>query len=147
MKPLYPIACAFLLVIAAAGCSTAKADAKDTTQVSTPGITELRRPAYRACMAKAGGRVEQAPCIAQEQAFQLGQMQRAYEALATTLDTAQKAALAQSQSAWRALQMADSQFGVALLDPLGMDLSVSDNDILLTIQRRQMLEHLLKLKN
>jgi hypothetical protein len=34
---------------------------------------------------------------------------------------------------------------VALLDPAGLDLSVSDNSILLTMQRRQMLEHLVSL--
>ena len=43
------------------------------------------------------------------------------------------------------LKLAVAALGVALLDPAGLDLSVTDNTILLTAQRRQMLEHLISL--
>lgn len=134
------------LVLGTTGCSTAIADTATTSGGSdTPKVTTLARPAYQACMKGAKSRVEQAPCMANEQAFQDAQLDKAYERLSQTMTAEQRNALTQSQNAWQAFKQADTRLGVSLLDPAGLDLSVSDNTILLTIQRRQMIEHLIDL--
>ena len=131
------------LAFGISGCSTAIADTASGSGMAS--VNDLVRPAYKACLKNARGRVEQAPCMAEEQAFQDQQLQHAYQILAKAMTAAQRSALEQSQTAWKASTQADTRLGVALLDPAGLDLSVTDNTILLTAQRRQMLEHLISL--
>ena len=131
------------LALGLAGCSTAIAETPG--EAAAPKLTDLVRPAYRACLKAAKSRAEQSACMAQEQAFQDEQLSQTHQRLSKAMTAEQRRALEQSQSAWKAFTQADARLGVGLLDPAGLDLSVSDNAILLTIQRRQMLEHLVSL--
>jgi uncharacterized protein YecT (DUF1311 family) len=131
------------LAMGISGCSIAIADTASGSEA--PNVTDLARPAYKACLKNAKGRVEQGPCITQEQTYQDEQLATTYQHLSKAMTAEQRSALEQSQSAWKAFRQVDARLGVALLDPAGLDLSVSDNTILLTIQRRQMLEHLIRL--
>ena len=131
------------LALGLAGCSTAIAQTPG--EAATAKLTDLARPAYKTCLKAAKGRAEQSACMKQEQAFQDEQLAQTYQRLSKAMTAEQRGALEQSQSAWKAFTQADARLGVALLDPAGLDLSVSDNSILLTMQRRQMLEHLVSL--
>ncbi len=126
-------------------CSIAMADNTGANGAAVSEMPQLARADYRACLKDAAGRVEQASCIKQEQAFQDEQMISAYQRLSQTMTEEQRSALDRSQEAWKAFIHADARLGVALLDPAGLDLSVADNAILLTIQRRLMLERLIAL--
>ncbi|MGB4882783.1 MAG: lysozyme inhibitor LprI family protein [Neisseria sp.] len=145
-KPIMTSPLHSLLIVFAVGilsCSTAVAEVPSRSVA--PSLTDLHRLAYKTCMNNANSRIEHGSCMADEQAFQNEQLQKSYKDLSKSMNTKQRNTLEKSQAAWEVSTLANAALGIALLDPSGLDLSVTDNTILLIIQRRQMLEHLTNL--
>ncbi|WP_374410096.1 lysozyme inhibitor LprI family protein [Hydrogenophaga sp.] len=132
-----PIRIALLaLSLGAASCATVASE----TLEAPPALGQLESKTYLACMKKANGRLEQAPCIQKELAWQQDQLNRLYEALAKQLNDAQRAELTKSQSAWKAFIERESVFAQSAYDPQGLDFGVDENEIRWTAQRRQQLQ-------
>lgn len=119
------------------GCSTAIADTGIASE-KTESI-ELVRPAHRACLKNAGGRIQQAVCTKEEQTYQSQQLEHAYNKLFSLISEDQRLMLEKSQADWKLFVDSELRLSVALLDPMQMDMQVSENEILLTAQRRFML--------
>lgn len=131
------------LTLGAASCASV---ATETLQ-APPLIGKLERPSYFQCLHEARGRLEQAPCISNEAKWQREQLDLAYQALLAKLDAKQRAELEKAQAAWEAFLQAENRFSVAVYypQPGSSDLSVSTNEILWVIQRRQQLQRHLDL--
>lgn len=131
------------LTLGAASCASV---ATETLQ-APPQIGRLERPSYLQCLHDAHGRLEQAPCIANEAKWQREQLDLAYKALHAKLDAKQRAELEKAQAAWEAFMEAENRFAVSVYypQPGSSDLSVSTNEILWIIQRRQQLQRHLDL--
>ena len=125
------------LTLGAASCASV---ATETLQ-APPQIGRLERPSYLQCLHDAHGRLEQAPCIANEAKWQREQLDLAYKALHAKLDAKQRAELEKAQAAWEAFMEAENRFAVSFYDPQGgsSDLTVDTNEIRWIIQRRQQL--------
>lgn len=139
-----PIRIALLaLSLGAASCATV---ASDTLQ-APPALGQLESKTYLECMKKANGRLEQAPCIQNEKAWQLRQLDLLYKQLAGTLNDEQRKSLAKSQAAWATFLDNERSFATSVYYPQGgsSDLSVSTNEIRWIAQRRQQLQQHLDL--
>lgn len=134
MKPLR--IALFALSLGAASCATT---ASETLQTPPP-LGQLESKTYLECMKKANGRLEQAPCIKKELAWQQDQLNRLYEALAKQLDESQRAELTKSQNAWKTFIERESALAQSVYDPQGLDFGVDENEIRWTAQRRQQLQ-------
>jgi uncharacterized protein YecT (DUF1311 family) len=126
------------LSLGAASCATIANDAPDTA----PPIGKLERPSYHQCLGQAKGRLAQGRCIASEKAGQLEALDRLYKRLESKLKEQQRTELANAQTAWKAFLDAENRLAVSLYDTMGgsSDLSVSTNQILWIVQRRQQLQ-------
>lgn len=124
------------LSLGAASCASV---ASDTLQ-APPALGQLESKTYLDCMKKASGRVEQAPCIKKELAWQQDQLNQLYEALAKQLNESQRAELTKSQNAWKAFIEREGALAQSVYDPQGLDFGVDENDIRWTAQRRQQLQ-------
>lgn len=131
------------LTLGAASCASV---ATETLQMP-PMIGKLERPSYFQCLHDANGRLEQAPCIANEAKWQREQLDLLYKALLAKLDAPQRAELEKSQAAWEAFLNTETAFAASVYyrQPGSSDLSVSTNEILWIIQRRQQLQRHLDL--
>lgn len=139
-----PIRIALLaLSLGAASCATVASE----TLEAPPALGQLESKTYLACMKKANGRLEQAPCIQNEKQWQYRQLELLYKSLATKLSEPQRTELAKSQAAWKAFVNAEAAFAASVYYPqLGSsDLSVSTNEIMWVVQRRQQLQQHLDL--
>lgn len=135
-----PIRIALLaLSLGAASCATVASE----TLEAPPALGQLESKTYLACMKKANGRLEQAPCIQNELAWQRVQLSLAYEALEKQLNDSQRAELTKSQEAWKAFMDREGALAQSVYDPQELDFGVDDNEIRWTVQRRQqLLRHL-----
>lgn len=134
-----PIRIALLaLSLGAASCATTATETPETP----PALGQLESKAYLECMKKANGRVEQAPCIQNEKAWQLKQLDLLYKQLAGKLNDEQRKSLAKSQAAWTTFLDNEQGFATSVYYPQGgsSDLSVSTNEIRWIAQRRQQLQ-------
>lgn len=131
------------LSLTAASCATV---ASETLEVP-PALGQLESKTYVECMKKANGRLEQAPCIQHEKSWQYQQLELLYKSLATKLNDSQRKELAKSQAAWKAFVSSETAFAASVYYPqLGSsDLSVSTNEIMWVVQRRQQLQQHLDL--
>ena len=139
-----PIRIALLaLSLGAASCATV---ANETLE-APPILGQLESKTYLACMKKANGRLEQAPCIQNEKAYQWKQLDLLYKSLAAKLNDGQRQELAKSQAAWKTFMGAETAFSVSVYYPqLGSaDFSVPTNEIMWIVQRRQQLQQHLDL--
>ncbi|WP_171984683.1 lysozyme inhibitor LprI family protein [Hydrogenophaga sp. A37] len=112
-----------------------------------PALGQLESATYLQCMKKANGRLEQGNCINNEKARQWKQLDLLYKSLAAKLNDEQRKELAKTQAAWKTFMGAETAFSVSVYYPqLGSsDLSVSTNEILWIVQRRQQLQQHLDL--
>jgi uncharacterized protein YecT (DUF1311 family) len=134
-----PIRIALLaLSLGAASCATTASETLETP----PALGSLESKTYLECMKKANGRVEQAPCIQNEKAWQLKQLDLLYKQLAGKLNEEQRKSLAKSQAAWTTFLDSERGFATSVYYPQGgsSDLSVSTNEIRWVVQRRQQLQ-------
>lgn len=132
-----PIRIALLaLSLGAASCATTASETFETP----PALEQLESKTYLDCIKKANGRVERAPCIQKELAWQRDQLSRLYEALARQLNESQRAELTKSQNAWKTFIEQEGTMAQSVYDPQGLDLGVDDNEIRWTAQRRQQLQ-------
>lgn len=134
-----PIRIALLaLSLGAISCATTATETLETP----PALGQLESKTYLDCMNKAKGRVEQAPCIQNEKAWQLRQLDLLYRQLANTLNDEQRQSLAKSQAAWAAFLDHERAFATSVYYRQGgsSDLTVSTNEIRWIAQRRQQLQ-------
>jgi len=132
-----PIRIALLaLSLGAASCATVASE----TPEAPPALGQLESKTYQECMKKANGRLEQAPCIQKELAWQKDQLNRLYEVLAKQLNETQRVELTKSQSAWKAFVERESALAQSIYDPQGLDFGVDENEIRWTAQRRQQIQ-------
>lgn len=124
------------LSLGAASCATVANETLETP----PPLGQLESKTYLDCMKKANGRLEQAPCIKKELAWQKEQLNQLYEALAKQLNESQRSELAKSQGAWKAFIEREGLLAQSVYDPQGLDFGVDDNEIRWTAQRRQQLQ-------
>ena len=139
-----PIRIALLaLSLGAVSCATV---ANETLE-APPKLAKLERAGYLQCLDNAKGRLEQAPCIQNEKAWQLKQLDLIYQRLATKLNNEQRKDLAKSQDAWKAFMAAETGFAASVYyhQPGSSDFSVPTNEILWIVQRRQQLQQHLDL--
>lgn len=132
-----PIRIALLaLSLGAASCATTASE----TPEAPPPLGQLESKTYLDCMKKANGRLEQAPCIQNEKAWQKDQLNQLYEALARQLNESQRAELTKSQNAWKTFIEQEGTLAQSVYDPQALDLGVDENEIRWTAQRRQQLQ-------
>lgn len=134
-----PIRIALLaLSLGAASCATTASE----TPEAPPALGQLESRTYLDCMKKANGRVEQAPCIQNEKAWQLKQLDLLHKQLAGKLNEEQRKSLAKSQAAWATFLESERGFATSVYYAQGggSDLSVSTNEIRWIAQRRQQLQ-------
>lgn len=131
------------LSLGAASCASVANETLD----APPALGRLESKTYLDCMKKANGRLEQVPCIQNEKSWQYRQLELLYQSLETKLKEPQRAELAKSQAAWKAFVAAETAFATSVYYPqLGSsDLSVSTNEIMWIVQRRQQLQQHLDL--
>ncbi len=126
------------LSLGAASCASL---ASESTE-APPAIGKLERPDYHQCLDQAKGRLEKGRCMTSEKEWQLEQTKQLYMRLASKLSGPQRQQLEASQAAWSTFLDAENRFAVGLYDTMGgsSDLSVSTNEILWIVQRRQQLQ-------
>ena len=141
---MHPIRISLLaLSLAAASCASIASD----TPEAPPAQGQLESKTYLECMKKANGRLEQAPCIQKEKSWQYQLLELLYKSLSAKLNGSQRTELAKSQAAWKAFVSSETAFAASVYYPqLGSsDLSVSTNEIMWVVQRRQQLQQHLDL--
>lgn len=137
MKPIF-----FTLFALSLGAASGAAIANETVVEVPPKLAKLERASYHRCLDKARGRLEQAPCIQREKAWQLKQLDLLYQRLAALPNDEQRQALEKSQAAWKAFMDAETGFAASVYYPQSgsSDFSVSTHEIMWIVQRRQQLQ-------